>query len=251
MKISIITVCYNSEKTINDTLKSVSEQRGVNIEHILIDGGSKDRTTDIIKCYPHVAKLVSEPDKGIYDAMNKGIKLSTGDIIGTLNADDFYADEQVLKQVERALSDADIDACYADLVYVNESNVDNIVRFWKSRDYEKGLFKDGWMPAHPTFFVRRKIYDKYGLFDLSYQIAADVELLFRLIEQGEIKTQYIPKVLVKMRLGGTTNKSIKNILVQNKEIVRMLKGAYHDFSIFNFIIKKLVNRIMQFTRHTD
>lgn len=248
-KISIVTVCYNSEKTIADTLNSVCQQQGVDVEHILIDGVSKDATLDIIKQYPSVSLLVSEPDNGIYDAMNKGIKRASGDIIGTLNADDFYADNNVLQTVEDIFQDTSIDACYADLVYVKEDDVSKVVRYWKSVEYKPGLFKSGWMPAHPTFFVRRSAYEKYGLFDLSYQIAADFELLFRLIEKSKIKTKYIPKVLVTMRLGGTTNKSFTNICIQNNEIVKTLRGVYPDFSLFRFIVTKLANRFKQFMQH--
>ena len=248
MKISIITVCFNSEQTINDTLKSVHEQSNVDVEHILVDGASKDATLDIIQRYASVSKLISEPDKGIYDAMNKGIKAATGDIVGTLNADDFYADSDVLQQVEKVFQDDSIDACYADLVYVKEDDTQHTARYWQSEDYYDGLFKTGWMPAHPTFFVRRSVYEKHGLFDLNYKIAADFELLFRFIEKNGIKTKYIPTILVKMRLGGTTNKSFKNIWIQNKEIVRTLQEVYPDFSLIKFVYIKLVNRFKQFTK---
>lgn len=249
MKISIITVCYNSEKTITDTLESVRKQKNVDVEHILIDGGSSDSTLQIIKQYSHVSKLISEPDNGIYDAMNKGIKLATGDIVGTLNADDFYASEDVLQTVKESFSNKEVDACYADLVYVKEKNINQVVRFWKSNPYKQGLFKSGWMPAHPTFFARSSVYAKYGLFDLSYKIAADVELLFRFIERNKIKTLYIPKLFVKMRLGGTTNKSFKNIWVQNQEIVQMLKSVYPNLSFLSFAVQKVISRAKQFIKH--
>ena len=246
MKISIITVCYNSAKTIGDTLKSVANQKDVNIEHILIDGASTDETIKIIKQYDSVTTLISEPDKGIYDAMNKGIALATGDIVGTLNADDFYANDHVLSEVSRIFLDPNIDACYGDLVYVSEVNAAKAVRFWKSNNYKSGLFKSGWMPAHPTFFVRKNVYEQLGKFNLNYKIAADFELLFRFIEKNKVKTRYLPKVLIKMRLGGTTNKSISNIINQNKEIIAILRDYYVDFTMFKFIVKKLINRSFQF-----
>lgn len=249
MKISIITVCFNSEQTINDTLNSVHEQKHVDVEHILVDGASKDGTLDIINRYSNVSKLISEPDKGIYDAMNKGIKAASGDIIGTLNADDFYADSNVLQQVEMVFQDESVDACYADLVYVKEDDINHTARYWQSKDYQDGLFRSGWMPAHPTFFVRRSVYEKYGLFDQSYKIAADFELLFRFVEKNKIKTKYIHKVLVKMRLGGTTNKNIDNVITQNKEIIKTLKEYYADFSLLGFIFSKLANRTLQFIKH--
>lgn len=249
MTISIITVCFNSEKTIEDTISSVSNQKDVNVEHILIDGASSDTTLEIIKKNPSISKFVSESDKGIYDAMNKGIVLATGDVIGTLNADDFYYDNDVLKEVEKVFLDPSVDACYGDLVYVKQNDIKQTVRFWKSTDYKEGLFKSGWMPAHPTFFVRKNVYDKFGKFRLDYKIAADFELLFRFIEQNKIKTKYIPKVMVKMRLGGTTNKNFRNIWIQNKEIINTLRNFYPDFSLLNFILSKVINRAIQFIKH--
>lgn len=246
MKISIITVCYNSVRTIEDTLKSVANQKDINVEHILIDGASKDGTQQIIKQYDSVTVLVSEQDKGIYDAMNKGISLATGDVIGTLNADDFYMDDHVLSNVAKIFLDPNIEACYGDLVYVSEVNTDKAVRFWKSANYKHGFFKSGWMPAHPTFFVRKSVCERLGNFDLNYKIAADFELLFRFIEKNKVNTKYLPKVLIKMRLGGTTNKNISNIIRQNKEIFAILREHYVDFSMFKFITKKLINRFLQF-----
>lgn len=232
--------------TIEDTIKSVASQKDVDVEHVVIDGLSTDGTADIIKHHKSISKLVSEKDKGIYDAMNKGLALATGDVIGTLNADDFYANENVLEEVAQVFLDANIEACYGDLVYVSQQDTDKIVRYWKSRDYVSGLFKSGWMPAHPTFFVRKSVYDRLGGFNLGYKIAADFELLFRLIEQNKIKTKYIPKVMVKMRLGGTTNKNLSNVITQNKEIITILKKQYPDFSVLKFIFKKLSNRFFQF-----
>ena len=244
LKVSIITVCYNSTSTIESTLQSVANQSYINVEHVVIDGASTDDTVELIKRYKTM--LVTELDKGIYDAMNKGIKLATGDIIGTLNADDFYIDNNVLSAVMQVFSDESVEACFADLVYVDQFDTNKIARYWKSKPYQAGLFKQGWMPAHPTFFVRKSVYEKFGVFDLNYQIAADFELLFRFIEQNKIKTYYLPKVLVKMRLGGTTNKSLKNIRTQNNEIIRILRAHYHDFSAFQFWRHKIINRFVQF-----
>jgi len=218
MKISIITVCYNSADTIADTIASVASQQYKDKEHIIVDGASRDSTMDIVKSAGSITRYISEPDKGIYDGMNKGLKLATGDVIGLLNADDFYADDTVLTQVAEAFKKPNIQACFANLVYVDQHDTSRVVRYWKSRPYQQGLFKSGWMPAHPTFFVRKEVYEQYGLFDLSYKIAADFELLFRFIEQKNITTAYIDNVLVHMRTGGTTNKNLKNIWVQNKEI---------------------------------
>lgn len=245
-KISIITVCYNSEKTILDTIKSVMSQTYPNLEHIIIDGNSTDNTLSIIKSFGDKLTFISEHDFGIYDAMNKGILIATGEVIGLLNADDFYVDDTVLSQVAKVFEDTSIQACYANLVYVDQNDTSRVIRYWESQDFKSGLFKRGWMPAHPTFFVRKQIYEQYGLFNLDHKIAADFELLFRFIEQHQIKTAYIDKVLVKMRTGGTTNKSLKNIWIQNKEIIRILSSFYPDFSVAKFICKKLLNRTLQF-----
>ena len=246
MKVSIITVSFNSALTIKDTINSVLSQTYQDIEYIIIDGASSDKTLDIIKSYNGKLTYISEKDGGIYDAMNKGIALATGDVIGTLNADDFYTNENVLEEIAQLFMDSNVEACFGDLVYVDQKSTNKIVRYWKSRDYILGLFKSGWMPAHPTFFVRKSVYDRLGGFNLEYRIAADFELLFRFIEQNEINTKYLPKVLVKMRLGGTTNKSLSNILRQNKEIISTLKKYYPDFSVLKFIFKKLSDRFFQF-----
>lgn len=249
MKISIITVCFNSALTIKDTINSVLRQTHQDIEYIIIDGASTDNTLDIIKSYCDKLIYISEKDGGTYDAMNKGIALATGDVTGTLNADDFYANENVLEEVVQIFMNSDKEACFGDLVYVDQKNINKIVRYWKSQDYVSESFKSGWMPAHPTFFVRKSVYDRLGGFNLDYKIAADFELLFRFIEQNKIKIKYLPKVLVKMRLGGTTNKNFSNILTQNKEIISILKKYYPDFSVVNFVFKKLFNRFSQFIFH--
>jgi glycosyltransferase involved in cell wall biosynthesis len=245
-KISIITVCYNCEKTILDTLNSVANQENVDVEHIIIDGASTDNTIKIIQAHQGHAKLISEPDKGIYDAMNKGIGLANGDIIGFLNADDIYMSKSVLSIVEKTFLNPDIKACFADLVYVKQNDINTIVRFWQSKPYKIGDFKNGWVPAHPTFFARKSEYAQLGGFNLSYKIAADFEILFRFIEVNNIETQYIPQTLVKMRLGGTTNSSFSNIYKQNKEIIKILRNHYADFNLLSLILQKTKNRLKQF-----
>ena len=246
LKISIITVCYNAAHTLPDTIHSVASQDYPNIEHIVVDGGSTDGTLTIIANAPSVTRFVSEPDKGIYDAMNKGIAMATGDVIGTLNADDFYATPSAIDAVAKSFLDTQIDACFADLVYVDTNDTNQIIRYWKSSPFQPGAFKLGWMPAHPTFFVRSSIYKKYGVFDLRYQLAADMQLLFRLLEKHKINTVYLPKVLIKMRMGGATNKSIKNIFEQNREILSVLDDYYEHSSRLKFFFNKLVDRVKQF-----
>jgi glycosyltransferase involved in cell wall biosynthesis len=246
-KISIITVCRNSAATIRETLESVASQSHRNLEHIIIDGCSTDGTLAVInewKQYP--VRLVSEPDKGIYDAMNKGVRLATGDIVGILNSDDLYYDVHVLENVSAAMGDASVDSCYADLVYVDKNNINQIVRYWKSCIFKKGLFQRGWVPPHPTFFVRRCIYEKHGLFDLNYLLAADFELMARFLERREIKSIYIPKIFVKMRFGGASNKSVINIIRQNIEIYKACKKNDVPLSLPSFLAMKTGSRIKQF-----
>ncbi|WP_296590724.1 glycosyltransferase family 2 protein [Methylophaga sp.] len=245
-KVSIITVCFNSAKTIKDTIQSVASQDYPDIEHIIVDGGSTDGTVEIISNASSVNHFVSEPDKGIYDAMNKGILMAEGDIIGILNADDFYARTDAISLMASAFSSSQVDACYADLVYVTAINTDKIKRYWKSCEFESNLFLKGWMPAHPTFFVRRSVYKQYGLFNLDYRIAADVEMLFRLLEVKRINTVYLPKTIIKMRLGGTTNKSLKNIQKQNQEVLMILDAYYDRVSRIHFFVSKILNRCQQF-----
>lgn len=243
--ISIITICYNSEKTIKGTLDSVAEQVNVDIEHIIVDGYSADRTLDIVKQYPHVAKIISEPDKGIYDAMNKGIQLATGEIIGLLNADDFYADDSILAQVAAVFQDATVQACYADLIYVDKEDTSRVIRYWKSRPFCSGLFKKGWMPAHPTFFVRREVYEKWGNFNLNFPRQADFELTMRFLEVHQIKSVYVPKIWVRMRTGGASNNSINGIVKGNLEAYRACK--LHHLAVGPlFIARKILSRIPQF-----
>lgn len=246
MKVSIITVVYNGVKTIEDCIKSVAGQTYSNIEHIIIDGGSTDGTLDIITKYKDkIAYIICEPDNGIYDAMNKGLRLATGDIIGILNSDDMYADNSVLACVASVFANSSVDICYGDLVYVDKVDLNKVVRYWRSCDYKDGLFKKGWVPAHPTFFVRRTVHEKYGNFDLNYSLAADFELMMRFLDKYKAKSVYTPKVLVKMRVGGATNKKIYNIIKQNKEIYRALRKNGVTITPFFFVIKFL-SRIKQF-----
>lgn len=251
MKISIITVCYNSANTIGDTINSVASQTYYNKEHIVVDGASKDATMEILRLSPSVSRFISEPDLGIYDAMNKGINLATGDVVGILNSDDFYIDDSVLAQVADVFANPEIDACYADLVYVDQQDTNKVLRYWKSRTYVAGLFKRGWMPAHPTFFVRRELYKELGDFDLSFKIQADFELTMRFLEIYRITAMYIPKIIVKMRVGGVSNNSIINILKGNIEAYKACKKNHLSvLPIFN--IMKIASRIPQFfLRPTD
>lgn len=220
MKVSIITATYNSAQTVRDTLRSIELQSYTDIEHLVIDGGSKDNTLDLIRQFGHVSTLVSEPDQGIYDAMNKGIQLATGDIIGILNSDDYYPDADVIANVVRHFEETGCDALYADLVYVDPVQTNKVVRKWKSGEYRRSNFLTGWMPPHPTFFVKKEVYDKFGCFDIRLRSAADYELLLRLLFKQDVATSYLPKVLVHMRSGGMSNRSFKNRLRAHLEDYR-------------------------------
>lgn len=249
MKISIITVCYNSEKTIGDTLLSVREQNYGNIEHIIVDGLSTDHTLAVVAAEgAHVRKIVSEKDKGIYDAMNKGIALATGDVIGFINADDFYPSSGVLAVVAAAFDASGADCCYGDLCYVQQDDVAKTVRYWRSAPFMPGMFGRGWCPPHPTFFVRREVYARLGGFDQSFKIGADVELMARFLEVGCIRSQYIPRVLVHMRMGGTTNRSLPNIVKQNLDVRRGFLALGLGFSWWRFMGNKVVSRALQFVK---
>jgi glycosyltransferase len=217
MKISIVTATYNSAATVADTLDCISRQDHPAIEHIIVDGGSRDETLDIVRRYPHVARMVSGKDKGIYDAMNKGIGLATGDIIGILNSDDIYTDDKVLSLVAAAFGDPSVMTVYADLQYVYPDDLSRIQRTWKTGRFRKANFYYGWMPPHPTFFVRKEVYDKAGLFNLDLRSAADYELMLRILLKLGLSAHYIPKVIVKMRAGGMSNASLFNRLRANKE----------------------------------
>ncbi|WP_336515199.1 glycosyltransferase family 2 protein [Pollutibacter soli] len=217
MLISIVTPTYNSAETVKDTLSSVAMQKGVEVEHIIVDGLSKDNTIELVKSFPHVARVDSEKDGGIYDAMNKGIRRANGDIVGILNSDDLYAHPDVLRKVAELFEDESIDAVYADLEYVERENTNKVVRYWRSGKYNTNQFYYGWMPPHPTFFIRRHFYEKFGEFNCKLRSAADYELMLRFLLKHKLKPAYLPEVIVKMRTGGMSNASFSNRLKANRE----------------------------------
>lgn len=217
MKVSIITATYNSERTIKDTLSSVKQQAYKDVEHIIVDGASTDKTINLLDLYGHRGPKISETDKGIYDAMNKGVAIAGGDIIGILNSDDFYADSQVIEKVVKTFEETNCDAVYGDLVYVDGQQSEKVVRRWIAGSYNKKLFYNGWMPPHPTVFIRKEVYEKYGMFNLKFKSSSDYELLLRLMVLKNIKVSYIPQVLVHMRTGGHSTKSLGNRLAAHKE----------------------------------
>jgi glycosyltransferase len=217
LRVSIITATFNSASTIADTMQSVGEQDYPLIDHIIVDGGSKDNTLEIIKEFPHHIIVISEKDEGIYDAMNKGIRAAKGDIIGILNSDDVYTEPDVISTVVDVFRDPAVQCCYADLQYVDYRNLKRVKRVWKSGNYKTKSFYWGWMPPHPTFFVRKSVYEQLGFFNREMRSAADYEMMLRLMLVHQLKTAYIPRIIVKMRTGGMSNASVKNRIRANRE----------------------------------
>jgi glycosyltransferase involved in cell wall biosynthesis len=237
MIISIITVSYNSSETIADCISSVNNQTYKNIEHIIIDGASKDGTIEKIKTTPNrIAKIISEPDKGIYDAMNKGILLSTGDIIGMLNADDQLYDITSIEKIVNTFQSNKVDCCYGNLIFQNKEG--KIVRRWHSKPFKSDLFLKSWTPAHPTFYCKRNLYYKYGLYKTDYRIAADVELMLRFLEINKIQSFFIDKYLVKMKSGGTSNQGLKSTFIITKEMYRAFKENGLHFNLIKYLFYK-------------
>lgn len=243
MKITIITVCFNAAETLASTIESVKQQKGVELEHILIDGGSTDTTLAIADSYVgHFSHQISEPDDGLYDAMNKGLALATGDIVGILNADDCYAHSDVLNHMIQNFKDLSVDACYADLIYVDSQ--DKVIRYWRSGAHTPGRCSYGWMPAHPTFYARRECYQKFGDFNLNYKRQADFEFMLRWFEVYGLRARYIPEVWVRMRSGGASN-GLGWIIKGNWESYRAVLAHHFRRDPFTFFFRKFAWRIPQ------
>lgn len=221
MKISIITVAYNAATSIGATLKSVAAQTHPDVEHIVIDGGSTDGTLECITAHgKHLAHVVSEPDRGIYDAMNKGIRLATGDVIGILNADDVYADEQVLSRIAALMATEPLDAVYGDVVFFAPDQPAVTVRRYSSRRFSPLRIAWGWMPAHPTLFLRREVFCRFGLYRTDFKIAGDYEFVARIFKDADLRYRYLPEVLVRMRTGGVSTRGWRSTLLLNREVLR-------------------------------
>jgi len=244
--ISVVTVSYNSRETIADTIESVAAQTHPHIEHIVVDGASTDGTLDVLQRFrDRLSKVVSEPDEGIYAAMNKGFAMATGDVIGTLNSDDVYVDENVLGMVAEVFRDDAVEVCYGDIFYADKGDLNKVVRHWKSEPYRPGLFEQGWMPPHPAFFIRRRVLGRVGPFEASYRFAADFDFMLRALHVQQLRSAYLPHELVKMRVGGETNSTVINVLKGNIEAYRSCRKYGLGVSPL-FIARKIFRKLPQY-----
>lgn len=247
MKISIITITYNSSKTLATTLESVANQDYPNIEHIIVDGLSKDNTMEIVKQYPHIKNYVSEKDKGLYDALNKGIKMATGDVIGLIHSDDFLATNDAISKVAKAFQENNTDSIIGDISFVNPNNLQKVVRHYSSKSWKPSKFAKGYMPAHPAFYCKKELFEKYGYYKMGYKIAADYELLIRFLYTHKVSYKYIPETLVYMRTGGTSNESFKSRILLNQEIVRGCAENGIKTSMFKLSLK-YSNKVFEYVK---
>lgn len=245
MKISVITAVYNNRDTVAHTLDSALAQDHPNVELIVIDGGSTDGTLEVLQGYAdRLAVLVSEPDRGIYDALNKGIERASGDVVGFLHSDDLLADGAVLSRISAAFADPAVDAAYGDLLYVRKDDPSRVVRSWRADAFTPARLARGWMPPHPTLYVRRSVYDQHGVFDTSYRIAADYDFVLRFFGRTKGEVRYIPEVLVKMRVGGASNRSFGNIVRKSSEDWRALRK--NGIGGVGALVWKNLSKITQF-----
>nr|WP_093187376.1 glycosyltransferase family 2 protein [Thiocapsa sp. KS1] len=244
---SIITATWNCAETLGDCLASVAGQSYAEREHLLIDGGSTDGTLAVLEAYrAGLAVLVSEPDGGIYDALNKGIARASGEVVGFLHADDLYADAGVLARVAAAFADPSVEAVYGDLVYVAKEDTDRVIRYWRSGKYRAERLRQGWMPPHPTLYLRRALYARHGVFDTRYRIAADYDLMLRVLGRLTGRVEYLPQVLVRMRVGGASNRSLRHVLRKSWEDYRALRG--NRMGGVGALARKNLSKIPQFFR---
>jgi len=246
MKVSIIVSVFNNKSTVADAINSIISQDYDDIECIVVDAGSTDGTVEIIKGFgDRINTFISEPDRGIYDGLNKGISLATGDVIAFLHSDDVYAHETVISNVV-GFFDNDTQGVYGDLVYTDKVDMSKVFRYWKSCDFSPSLLSKGWMPPHPTLFLRREVYQKYGTFDTSFKIASDYDFMLRILKDN-IVVKYLPQVVYKMRVGGESNRSIKNILNKSKEDLRAMRKNEINNPFFALFYKNM-SKIMQLVR---
>ncbi|WP_067149695.1 glycosyltransferase family 2 protein [Pseudotamlana agarivorans] len=247
MKITLITATYNSEQVIASCIQSVLNQDYPNLEHLIIDGASSDNTLNIVKDlqkkHDHIT-LISEPDQGIYDALNKGISKATGNVIGFVHSDDFLASEDVVSQIATQFKKDKCDGVYGDLEYVDKQSTNKVIRYWKSADFSQDMLKKGWMPAHPTLFLRKDVYKKHGIFDLNFKIAADYDFILRIFKDRALDFTYLPLVITKMRVGGASNRSLKNIILKSKEDYKAIRN--NEVGSWQTLIIKNTSKLSQF-----
>jgi len=245
LHISVITAVFNRATTLDEAMRSVGAQTWPNVEHIVIDGGSTDGSLDVLAEHrKNIAQMVSEPDEGLYDALNKGILRATGDVVGFMHADDAYASPQALERVAAAFADPAVGAVYGDLVYVNKDDVSRVVRYWRAGEFRRSRLPHGWMPPHPTFYVRREHYQRLGGFNTRFRIAADYENMLRMLWSGDVNAAYIPEVLVRMRVGGVSNRSLLNILQKSCEDFAALRQ--NGIAGLKGVLLKNVSKLPQF-----
>jgi len=246
MKISIITVVYNGEAYLRDCIESIIHQSYPNVEYIIVDGDSTDGTLSIIEEYKmHVHQLISEPDQGLYDAINKGIAMASGEIVGILNADDMLADRNVIEQIAKSfILDSSIDAVYGDLNYVHPIN-NKIIRTWKSKQADEKDIARGWMPAHPTLYIRKALFEKYGNYALNLGTAADYDLILRYFYQHQLKAYYLPFLMVNMRMGGISNKNFLSLLGAFQNDYKALKMNNMPYA-FSVLLRKKLSKLKQY-----
>lgn len=252
-KISVVTAVFNRAGTIAEAIESVQRQSHPSIEHIIQDGGSTDGTLDeIARLSAENTNVISECDLGIYDAINRGIARATGDVVGLMHSDDFFAENTVLARIAAAFADPTVDGVYGDLEYVSAENTSRVIRHWRSGEYDPGLLKRGWMPPHPTLYLRREVFESHGVYDTSFNIAADYDAMLRFMVQGNINLAYIPEVLVKMRMGGESNRSLGRIIRKSREDLRAIRNngvgglgtlaAKNLSKLSQFIVKDKTNK---------
>lgn len=246
MKVSVITVVYNGEAVVEDAISSVLSQNYDDVEYVVVDGASTDRTQEIIRKYDKQIEIFkSEPDEGIYDAMNKGIELASGDIVGFLNSDDFYANDAVVSRVAEEFEREKVDSVFGDLTYVSAVDPARVIRTWKSSAHLPNAFRSGWHPAHPTFYAKKSVYENYGGFDTSLSISADFELMLRFLDVHGVSSSYIPEVLVRMRTGGESNQSLRNIYLGNSQIYAAFRK--HGIEVPRlYFMKRMLAKLRQF-----
>lgn len=248
-KITVITVCFNSVATIADCLRSVAEQTWPNVERIVIDGASTDGTLDILAPYrAGIAQLVSEPDHGIYDAMNKGLALATGDVVAFLNSDDRYLDPEVLAEVVAQFRAGTFDAVFGDVDFVRSESPDGVIRRFNSGAFRPDRLASGWMPAHPALFVRKAVFDRVGPFKTDYRIAGDFEFIARAFGNGDLRYAYLPRVLVRMRLGGASTSGLRSLIQLNREVLRACRENGISTSMWRLLMKYPA-KLLELVRH--